>query len=141
MMLPSSTYAKTSVLCRCGGTTSPGERTTLSIRPSFPGTSGRSLVIKGVSFASCEFVLLPVSTFVLLSANNRNSNILNVLFISSSLPNLAIVTISVVRLRCSAQSCRACAAHLQAFRAQCELLPAGAQFLRSELVFRYRTIL
>src|SRR3954454_24813065 len=40
------------------------------------------------------------------------------------------VTISTVRLRCSARSCRACAAHLRASRGQGELLPAGAQSLR-----------
>src|ERR1043165_4109489 len=81
-MLPSSTYAKTSALCRCGGTISPGDRTTLSIRPSFPGTSGSSLVIRGVSFATWEFALLPVDKFVKPSTNNRNNRILHVVFIS-----------------------------------------------------------
>src|SRR5215472_4123874 len=58
MMLPSSTYANTSALCRWAGTTSPGERRTVSIRPSFPGTSGRVFVIRGVSFAIWRFALL-----------------------------------------------------------------------------------
>src|SRR5215510_4594438 len=39
-MLPSSTYTKTSSLCLCAGTTSPGARMTFSIKPSCPGTSG-----------------------------------------------------------------------------------------------------
>src|ERR1041385_5680197 len=81
-MLPSSTYAKTSALCRCGGTISPGDRTTLSIRPSFPGTSGSPLVIRGVSLATWEFALLLVGTFVMPSASNRNVKIVYVLFIS-----------------------------------------------------------
>src|SRR6185369_5986156 len=140
-MLPSSTYAKTSALCRCGGTISPGERTTLSIRPSFPGTSGRSLVIRGVSFATWEFALLPVGRFVMPSTNNRNNKVLHLLFIFfPSLPHFTTRRSSVSR-RSSARSCRACAAHLQAFRARFELLPTAAQFLRSKLVFRYRTIL
>src|SRR5215472_10433379 len=58
MMLPSSTYANTSALCWCAGTTSPGERRTVSIRPSFPGTSGRVFVIRDVSFAMWRFALL-----------------------------------------------------------------------------------
>jgi hypothetical protein len=53
-----SFHAKTSALCWCAGTTSPGEKMTVSIRPSFPGTSGRVFVIRDVSFAIWRFALL-----------------------------------------------------------------------------------
>src|SRR5215813_1259192 len=72
-MLPSSTYAKTSALCRCDPTTSPGARTTVSIKPSFPGISGRCFVIRGVSFATCACTLLDASNG---NGNSRNTNII-----------------------------------------------------------------
>src|SRR5262249_45511277 len=78
MMLPSSTYANTSALCWCTGTTSPGERRTVSIRPSFPGTSGRVFVIRGVSFAIWRFALLEACDWNSTNArmNNENTHIL-----------------------------------------------------------------
>src|SRR4029077_10672406 len=71
MTLPSSTYTKRSALCRCGWETSPGAKSTVSIMPSFPGTSGRSLVIRRVTFPTWELALLSAST--LLNASNRNT--------------------------------------------------------------------
>src|SRR6516162_8805666 len=78
MMLPSSTYANTSALCWCAGTTSPGERRTVSIRPSFPGTSGRVFVIRDVSFAIWRFALLEACDWNSTNArmNNENTGIL-----------------------------------------------------------------
>src|SRR5215468_1330166 len=72
MMLPSSTYANTSALCRCAGTIAPGEKKTVSTRPSFPGTSGRVFVIRGVSFALRRFALLEACDWN--SANTRMNN-------------------------------------------------------------------
>src|SRR4029453_3692050 len=74
MTLPSSTYTKTSALCRCGSETSPGAKSTVSIMPSFPGTSGRSLVIRRVTFPTWELALLRASA--LLNASNKNNTIL-----------------------------------------------------------------
>src|SRR5215472_15837577 len=74
MMLPSSTYANTSALCRWAGTTSPGERRTVSIRPSFPGTSGRVFVIRDVSFAIWRFALLEACDWNSTNARMNNEN-------------------------------------------------------------------
>src|SRR5215472_15548472 len=74
MMLPSSTYANTSALCWCAGTTSPGERRTVSIRPSFPGTSGRIFVIRDVSFAIWRFGLLEPRDWNSTNARMNNEN-------------------------------------------------------------------
>src|SRR5260370_24135472 len=78
MILPSSTYANTSALCWCAGTTSPGERRTVSIRPSFPGRSGRVFVIRDVSFAIWRFALLEACDWNSTNArmNNENTHIL-----------------------------------------------------------------
>src|SRR5215472_11423971 len=78
MMLPSSTYANTSALCRWAGTTSPGERRTVSIRPSFPGTSGRVFVLRDVSFAIWRLALLEACNWNSTNArmNNENTHIL-----------------------------------------------------------------
>src|SRR5215472_9428917 len=75
MMLPSSTYAKTSALCRCAGTTSPGEKTTVSTKPSFPGISGRCFVIRGVSFAIWPWVLEDATNRKSASGRTNNRNI------------------------------------------------------------------
>src|SRR5260370_24425598 len=74
MILPSSTYANTSALCWCAGTTSPGERRTVSIRPSFPGTSGRVFVIRDVSFAIWRFALLEACDWNSTNARMNNEN-------------------------------------------------------------------
>src|SRR6476646_4589745 len=74
MMLPSNTYTKRSALCRCGWETSPGAKSTVSSMPSFPGTSGRSLVIRRVTFPTWELALPSASA--LLNASNKNNTIL-----------------------------------------------------------------
>src|SRR6478672_1377719 len=67
-MLPSNTYTKRSALRRCGWETSPGAKSTVSSMPSFPGTSGRSLVIRRVTFPTWELALP--------NASNKNNTIL-----------------------------------------------------------------
>ena len=51
----------------------PGSRTTVSIRTSFPGTSGSSFVISGFSFATWASALLGANNG---NSKNRNTNIL-----------------------------------------------------------------
>src|SRR5215471_11678394 len=102
MMLPSSTYANTSASCRCAGTTSPGERRTVSTRPSFPGTSGRVFVIRDVSFAIWRFALLEACDWNSTNArmNNENTYILLIykLLIRSRGPEAAADVFEFVEL-------------------------------------------
>src|SRR5215469_10117597 len=109
MMLPSSTYAKTSALCRCAGTTSPGERRTVSTSPSFPCTSGRDFVIRGVSFAICRFAVLEACDWNSTNArlNNRNTHILVIYLLLMRSPwshAAADVSCEFVKLACAASA-------------------------------------
>src|SRR5262245_5856821 len=123
-MLPSSTYAKTSALCRWAGATSPGARITVSTRTSRPGTSVRALVIKGVSFATCASALRGASN---MTTNNGNSGHGN-----------AKILFMYQLLTTSARSCLAYAARRQASRERRERLPGKAQSRHPLRVLSFR---
>src|SRR6478672_8325967 len=78
-MLPSNTYTKRSALCRCGWEASPGAKSTVSTMPSFPGTSGRSLVIRRVTFPTGNASTLPNAS-TLLNASNRDNTSLFIFY-------------------------------------------------------------
>src|SRR6476660_8599234 len=75
MMLPSNTYTKRSALCRCGWEASPGAKSTVSTMPSFPGTSGRSLVIRRVTFPTGNASTLPNASTPLNATNRDNTSL------------------------------------------------------------------
>src|SRR6476619_8034094 len=72
MTLPSNTYTNRSALCRCGWEASPGAKSTFLTIPSLSGTSGRSLVIRRVTFPTGNASTLPNAS-TLLNASNRDN--------------------------------------------------------------------